>query len=151
MKTTTMTAATAKGCLASRHFLGRLNELKRVNGISQPILRGTETPMKAGKIELLNPGYDEASGIFTRGNRVAVERMPLADAVRQGFDQVDRFAEHHVADDVGRATVIQGVGEVVGPRGAEQVRIRDHIHFKVVPVHFLMRKNPMLGMKPNRF
>jgi len=78
----TMTAATAKGCLASRHFLGRLNELKRVNGISQPILRGNETPMKAGKIELLNPGYDEASGIFTRGNRVAVERMPLADAVR---------------------------------------------------------------------
>jgi hypothetical protein len=43
------------------------------------------------------------------------------------------------------------VGEVVGPRGAEQVRIRDHIHLKVVPVHFLMRENPMLGVKPNRF
>lgn len=71
---TTMTAEASIGVLKSRHFIFRQRPLERVNSVPQPIMR------KDGRIELLQPGYDEESGILTKDAGIEIYEMPLEGA-----------------------------------------------------------------------
>lgn len=64
-KTTAPTAA--KMVLRTREFIYGLRKLERVAMVQQPIQRAD------GRVELLQPGYDEASGIYTMPNSVMVD------------------------------------------------------------------------------
>lgn len=64
-KTTPPTAA--KQVLRTRDFVFGLRKLERVTMVQQPIQRAD------GKVELLKPGYDEESGIYTMPSQVKVD------------------------------------------------------------------------------
>lgn len=71
---TTMAKETAQGTLKSRQFIFRQRQIERVHSIAQPIMRAD------GKIELLQEGYDESSGVLTRKSGIGVSEYPLAAA-----------------------------------------------------------------------
>lgn len=64
-KTTAPTAA--KMVLRTREFIFSLRKLERVTMVQQPIQRAD------GRVELLQPGYDAQSGIYTLPNQVKVD------------------------------------------------------------------------------
>jgi hypothetical protein len=73
---TTMAVAVAKTTLASHQFIYRQRSLERVNLVRQPVMR------ENGKVELLEAGYDEESGILTRSSNVTVrDDMTLPESV----------------------------------------------------------------------
>ena len=54
-----ISAADARAVLVSGHFLDKLPEVERVNGVRLPVVRAS------GKVELLSEGYDKESKILT--------------------------------------------------------------------------------------
>jgi hypothetical protein len=79
-KPMTMSPDVAKGVLESPAFMDQQRELLRVHSVPMPVWR--EGGEKGGRIELLQPGYDPASLIFTMPTEVVVRPdMPIAEAV----------------------------------------------------------------------
>lgn len=73
--TQTCPPTAAKMTLRTRAFIFSLRSLERVNMVPQPIER------KNGRVELLEQGYDEDSGVFTQKSAVVVdERYVQRDA-----------------------------------------------------------------------
>ncbi len=79
-KPMTMTVDMAKGIMESPAFVDQQRELARVNTVPMPVWR--QSGESAGKIELLQPGYDPESRVFTVPSDVKVRPdMPIEDAV----------------------------------------------------------------------
>lgn len=77
--TKTMTREIAEGIIRSDEFKDQQRKLARVAQVPMPVLR--RTGADAGKIELLQPGYDPESRIFTLDGEVRVRAdMPFEEA-----------------------------------------------------------------------
>jgi hypothetical protein len=70
----TLSEEGARGVLASRRFLAGLREVRRVNNVTQPVIR------EGSFVELLPVGYDEASRIFTFDSVDFDKEMKLSTA-----------------------------------------------------------------------
>lgn len=79
-KPMTMSPDIASGILQSPAFIDQQRRLVRVHAVPMPVWR--EGGEKGGKIELLQPGYDPESRIFTMTGDVQVRTdMPFEEAV----------------------------------------------------------------------
>ena len=77
--TKTMTREVAEGIMKSDEFKDQQRKLARVAQVSMPVMR--RSGVDGGKIELLQPGYDVESKIFTLDGEVKVRPdMPFDEA-----------------------------------------------------------------------
>lgn len=77
----TMTAAGASLVLASPQFIRQLRSIRRVNQVSQPVIRAS------GVLELLPKGYDAEARVWTMGSVEYDREMPSDEAITL-FDEL---------------------------------------------------------------
>lgn len=82
---TTMADTLAGKILAADQFRDTLRELKGVHPVRMPVLR------ESGKVELLSPGYDEESQIFTVETVKYDQDLPIDDAREVFVDLLQAF------------------------------------------------------------
>ena len=86
----TLPMTTAKICLQSDQFQKHLRPLVRVNLVPMPVIR------HSGSIELLKPGYDEESQIFTIKSGVSIDEGMTLEAAQKTF--AGFYGEFHFTD-----------------------------------------------------
>lgn len=87
----------AKQILVDKEFLRKLPELKAVNAIKLPVVR------EDGRVELLKPGFDAESGIYTAHGGVAYDENMDAGEARIKWRKLHK---HFLWGDSGRSKAV---------------------------------------------